>query len=585
MTAPSPAGVAAGGTGAEAIRAALTEAARALGAPDDVDPILERPRDPAFGDWATNLAMTLARPLRQKPREIADALVARMDLAAAGVRAAEVAGAGFINFRLDPAFVARGLAPIIEQGDAFGRDAAWAGERVVVEFVSANPTGPLHVGHGRQAALGDAISTLLAWQGWEVSREYYYNDAGAQIENLAKSVWARLAQRGGVDAALPDGGYHGDYIGEIADDFVRARDVAGEPAVDADVLRAGAEAIAAGRRPDDVELFEAVRAHAVAALRAEQDLDLRAFGVAFDTYYLESSLYTDGRVDGAVRALVDAGATYEQDGALFLRTTAYGDDKDRVMRRSAAKGGEYTYFVPDVAYHVTKWERGYRRAINVQGSDHHGTTARVRAGLQAAGLGIPEGYPEYVLHQMVTVVRGGEEVKISKRAGSYVTVRDLIDWVGRDAVRYFYLMRRGDSHLVFDVDLARSESDENPVYRVQMAHARMCGIFRTGGFDASAFDASAVEWALLAEPAEQELVTKLVDFPRVVSQAAESLEPHRVAAYLLEAANLAHAWYHKHHVLGQEPGLQVARLALARAAQVVIRNGLALLGISAPERM
>ena len=585
MTAPSPAGVAAGGTGAEAIRAALTEAARALGAPDDVDPILERPRDPAFGDWATNLAMTLARPLRQKPREIADALVARMDLAAAGVRAAEVAGAGFINFRLDPAFVARGLAPIIEQGDAFGRDAAWAGERVVVEFVSANPTGPLHVGHGRQAALGDAISTLLAWQGWEVSREFYYNDAGAQIENLAKSVWARLAQRAGVDAALPDGGYHGDYIAEIADDLVRARDVAGEPAVDADVRRAGAEAIAAGRRPDDVELFEAVRAHAVAALRAEQDLDLRAFGVAFDTYYLESSLYTDGRVDGAVRALVDAGATYEQDGALFLRTTAYGDDKDRVMRRSAARGGEYTYFVPDVAYHVTKWERGYRRAINVQGSDHHGTTARVRAGLQAAGLGIPEGYPEYVLHQMVTVVRGGEEVKISKRAGSYVTVRDLIDWVGRDAVRYFYLMRRGDSHLVFDVDLARSESDENPVYRVQMAHARMCGIFRTGGFDASAFDASAVEWALLAEPAEQELVTKLVDFPRVVSQAAESLEPHRVAAYLLEAANLAHAWYHKHHVLGQEPGLQVARLALARAAQVVIRNGLALLGISAPERM
>jgi len=256
-----------------------------------------------------------------------------------------------------------------------------------------------------------------------------------------------------------------------------------------------------------------------------------------------------------------------------------------VMRRSAERGGDYTYFVPDVAYHVTKWERGFRRAVNVQGADHHGTTARVRAGLQALGIGVPPGYPEYVLHQMVTVMRGGEEVKISKRAGSYVTVRDLIDWVGRDAVRYFYLMRRGDSHLVFDVDLARSESDENPVYRVQMAHARMCGIFRTGGFDASAFDASAVEWALLAEPAEQELVTKLVDFPRVVSQAAESLEPHRVAAYLLEAANLAHAWYHKHHVLGQEPGLQVARLALARAAQVVIRNGLALLGISAPERM
>jgi arginyl-tRNA synthetase len=355
--------------------------------------------------------------------------------------------------------------------------------------------------------------------------------------------------------------------------------------VDVEVLRAGAEAIAAGRRPADAALFEAVRVHAVAALRAEQDLDLRAFGVAFDTYYLESSLYTDGRVDLTVRSLVEAGATYEQDGALFLRTTAYGDDKDRVMRRSAARGGDYTYFVPDVAYHVTKWARGYKRAINVQGSDHHGTTTRVRAGLQALGVGIPEGYPEYVLHQLVTVMRGGEEVKISKRAGSYVTVRDLIDWVGRDAVRYFYLMRRGDSHLVFDVDLARSESDENPVYRVQMAHARMCGIFRTGGFDAEAFEADAVNWALLAEPAEQELATKLVDFPRVVSQAAEALEPHRVAAYLLEAANLAHGWYHKHHVLGQEPPLQVARLALARAAQVVLRNGLAVLGISAPERM
>jgi arginyl-tRNA synthetase len=418
-----------------------------------------------------------------------------------------------------------------------------------------------------------------------VSREFYYNDAGAQIENLAKSVWVRLAQHSGVDAALPESGYHGDYIAEIADDYVRARAAAGEPAPDVEVLRAGADAIAAGRRPDDAELFDAVRVHAVAALRAEQDLDLRAFGVAFDTYYLESSLYTDGRVARTVQALVDAGATYEEDGALFLRTTTYGDDKDRVMRRSAGKGGDYTYFVPDVAYHVTKWERGYRRAINVQGSDHHGTTTRVRAGLQALGVGIPEGYPEYVLHQMVTVMRGGEEVKISKRAGSYVTVRDLIDWVGRDAVRYFYLMRRGDSHLVFDVDLARSESDENPVYRVQMAHARMCGIFRTGGFDAEAFDASAVDWTQLAEPAEQELVTKLVDFPRVLSQAAESLEPHRVASYLLEVANLAHAWYHKHHVLGQEPPLQVARLALARAAQIVIRNGLSVLGISAPERM
>ncbi len=569
--------------GPDAIRSALVAAARAIGADDSVDVVLERPRDPAFGDWTTNLAMTLARSLRRKPREIADAIVGQLDLAAAGVRAVEIAGAGFLNFRLDPALVARGIAPILAQGANYGRDAAWAGERVVVEFVSANPTGPLHVGHGRQAALGDAVSALLAWSGWDVSREFYYNDAGAQIENLAKTVWARVAQRAGATAEVPEGGYHGEYVAEIADAFVAEH---GMP--DREVLYEGAIRIAEGRRPEQGHVFEQMRRFAVAALRAEQDLDLRAFGVAFDTYYLESSLYADGRVDRTVHALVEAGATYEQDGALFLRTTAFGDDKDRVMRRSAGKGGEYTYFVPDVAYHVTKWERGYARAVNVQGSDHHGTTARVRAGLQALGAGIPPGYPEYVLHQMVTVMRGGEEVKISKRAGSYVTVRDLIDWVGRDAVRYFYLMRKGDSHLVFDVDLARSESDENPVYRVQMAHARMSGIFRNAGLEGLDVDgilATPVEYGLLAEPAEQELITKLVDFPRVIGQAAESLEPHRVAAYLLETANLAHAWYHKHHVLGEEPALTAARLALARATQVVLRNALTLLGISAPDRM
>lgn len=569
--------------GPDAIRRALVAAARELGAGDAVDVVLERPRDPAFGDWTTNLAMTLARPLRRKPREIADALVGRLDLAAAGVRAVEVAGAGFLNFRLDPAVVARGIAPILAAGADYGRDPARGAGRVVVEFVSANPTGPLHVGHGRQAALGDAVSALLAAQGWDVDREFYYNDAGAQIDNLAKTVWARVAQLADVAASIPEGGYHGEYVAEIADAFVAAH---GMPA--AEVLHEGAIRIAEGFRPEQGHLFEAMRRFAVAALRAEQDLDLRAFGVAFDTYFLESSLYADGRVGAVVRALVDAGATYEEDGALFLRTTAYGDDKDRVMRRSAAKGGEYTYFVPDVAYHVTKWERGYRRAVNVQGSDHHGTTARVRAGLQALDIGIPEGYPAYVLHQMVTVVRGGEEVKISKRAGSYVTVRDLIDWVGRDAVRYFYLMRKGDSHLVFDVDLARSESDENPVYRVQMAHARMSGIFRNAaleGLDVDALLAGPVDYALLAEPAEQELVTKLVDYPRVVAQAADALEPHRVAAYLLELANLAHAWYHKHHVLGEAPALTTARLALARAAQTVLRNALGLLGISAPDRM
>ncbi len=547
---------------AEALRAEIARAARTLGAPDDIAPVLERPRDPSHGDWATNVAMTLAKPLGRKPRDIAEALVAAMSMADVGVASAEIAGPGFLNFRFDAGFLARGLLPILGNPEGWGRHELGHGERVVVEFVSANPTGPLHVGHGRQAALGDAISTLLEWTGWHVDREFYYNDAGAQIANLAKSTQARVRELAGQPLEIPEGGYHGEYIREIAQAYV-----AQHPG-DA----AGAD-------------LEAMRAFAVAALRHEQDLDLQAFGVKFDTYYLESSLYTDGLVDKTVEALRASGFTYEEDGALFLRTTAFGDDKDRVMKKSAAKGGDYTYFVPDVAYHVTKWERGYRRAINVQGADHHSTTTRVRAGLQALGVGIPEGYPEYVLHQMVTVMKGGEEVKISKRAGSYVTVRDLIDDVGRDAVRYFYLMRRGDSQLVFDIDLARSQSEENPVYYAQMAHARMCGIFRVGEIDATTVTADGVELSVLAEPAEQELIKQLLDFPAIVRGAAENLEPHRVAAWLLETARAAHTWYHKHHVLGEPEAITRARLVLARATQLGLAAGLRILGLSAPERM
>ena len=541
------------------IRAELSRAAVAIGAPAPVEPILERPRDPSFGDWTTNLAMTLARPLGRKPRDVAQALVDELRLDAAGVRAAEIAGPGFINFRLDPGLLARGLAEPLRLRDAYGRADATARGPVVVEFVSANPTGPLHTGHGRQAALGDAVATLLEWTGWRVSREYYYNDAGVQIANLGLSVQARVRELRGLDAALPEGGYHGEYIRDIAGTYVaeHAADVAG----------------------DDLA---AVTRHAVRELRKEQDGDLQAFGVRFDTYYLESSLYTDGKVEATVDALARAGVTYEHEGALWLRTTAFGDDKDRVMRK---RDGSYTYFVPDVAYHVTKWERGFPRAINVQGSDHHGTVARVRAGLQALGAGIPAGYPEYVLHQMVTVMKGGVEMKISKRAGAYVTVRDLVDDVGRDAVRYFFLMRKGDSQLVFDVDLARAQSEENPVYYIQMAHARMCGIFRVGGIDAAAVAADGVDWAVLAEPAEQELTKALLDFPRTVAGAAEALEPHRVATYLLDTARLAHLWYHKHHVLNEPEPIMRARLVLARAAQVVLRNGLGILGVTAPERM
>jgi arginyl-tRNA synthetase len=547
---------------AEALRAEIARAARALGAPDDVTPVLERPREVAHGDWSSNIAMLLAKSLSRKPRDIADAIIAAMDLESVGVRSAEIAGPGFLNFRLDAGYLAKGLLPILANPLAWGHTEFGQRARVVVEFVSANPTGPLHVGHGRQAALGDAISTLLEWTGWDVDREFYYNDAGAQIANLAKSTQARVRELGGLPLEIPEGGYHGEYIREIAQAYVLAHPED----------RAGND-------------LEAMRVFAVAALRHEQDLDLQAFGVDFDTYYLESSLYADGRVDRTVAALAASGYAFEEAGALFLRTTAFGDDKDRVMRKSAEKGGDYTYFVPDVAYHVTKWERGYRRAINVQGADHHSTTTRVRAGLQALGIGIPVGYPEYVLHQMVTVMKGGEEMKISKRAGAYVTVRDLIDEVGRDAVRFFFLMRRGDSQLVFDIDLARSQSEENPVYYVQMAHARMCGIFRVGEIDAATVSADGVDLSVLGEPAEQELIKQLLDFPAMVRAAADNLEPHRIAGWLQETARSAHTWYHKHHVLGEPEAITRARLVLARATQLGLSAGLRILGLSAPERM
>jgi arginyl-tRNA synthetase len=539
-------------TAAEQIRAELVRAARSLGAPEDVDPVLERPRETSHGDWATNLAMVLAKPLRTKPKVIAEKLRDSIDLGTAGVSKIDIAGPGFMNFWIDAARIASGVRDIIAAGERYGHSHGGAGAQVNVEFVSANPTGPLHVGHGRQAALGDAIATLLEVTGWKVTREFYYNDAGVQIENLAASVEARLKELNGERAEIPEGGYHGEYIREIAERY-----------------KANNEGLS-------------VREFAVRELRKEQDLDLQAFGVRFDRYFLESSLYTDGMVDDTVRLLIASGKTYEHDGAVWLRTTDFGDDKDRVMRK---RDGTYTYFLPDVAYHVTKWKRGFRRAIDVQGADHHSTMTRVRAGLQALEIGVSPNYPEYVLHQMVTVMKHGEEVKISKRAGSYVTVRDLINEVGRDAVRYFFLMRKSDSQLIFNVDLAASQSEENPVYYIQMAHARMCGIFRVGEIDRESVTADETSLAVLTEPEEQELIKALADFPALVASAAETLEPHRIATYLLETARLAHLWYHKHHVLEQSEDVTRGRLALARATQIVLRNGLTILGITSPERM
>ena len=535
--------------------ATLLSAALARVAPDAADAavLIERPRDPAHGDFACNLALQLAKRLKRNPRQFAELLAAAV-AADPYVARLEVAGAGFINIRLAPRAGQEAVARILAQGPTYGHARTAQAPKTMVEFVSANPTGPLHVGHGRQAALGDALAALLASQGHEVTREFYYNDAGAQIHNLALSVQARARGKRPEDPGWPADGYRGEYIEEIARNFVAGGGDTGDP--------------------------EAARKFAVAALRREQDADLQAFGVKFDVYYLESSLYTDGRVDAVVKALVAGGHTYEHEGALWLRTTDYGDDKDRVVRKS---DGSYTYFVPDVAYHVTKWERGYGKVINVQGTDHHSTVTRVRAGLQALNLGIPSGYPDYVLHSLVKVVRGGEEVKISKRAGSYVTLRDLVDWVGRDAVRFFLVSRRADSEFVFDVDLARAQTEENPVYYVQYAHARVCSVLSQWRGDAARLGAAPL--AALTGERERALMRRLAEFPEALAEAARELAPHAIAFYLRELAGEFHSYYNAERILVEDQATREARLALCAAVRQVLANGLALLGVRAPERM
>jgi len=485
--------------------------------------VLERPRDASHGDVACNIAMQLAKQLKQNPRP---------------------------------------------------RSRPGAGKQVILEFVSANPTGPLHVGHGRQAALGDALSSLFDAQGYQVTREFYYNDAGVQIQTLANSVQARARGFKPGDAEWPESAYNGDYIADIANDFKAGKTVSASD---------GQPASANG----NVEDIDSIRPFAVTYLRNEQDIDLQAFGVKFDNYYLESSLYADGKVNSAVETLIKAGHTYEQDGALWLRTTDFGDDKDRVMRKT---DGTYTYFVPDVAYHLVKWQRGFVQAINIQGSDHHGTIARVRAGLQAVDMGIPQGYPDYVLHKMVTVMKDGEEVKISKRAGSYVTVRDLIEWSGggdiakgRDAVRFFLISRKADTEFVFDVDVALKTTDENPVYYVQYAHARICRILENWGGDASTV--ANVDLSPLTAPTEATLLATLAAYPEMLARAQAELGPHQVAFYLRDLAANLHSFYFAEKVLVEDEAVKMARLALVIAARQVLRNGLALIGVSAPNKM
>ncbi|HET6545802.1 MAG TPA: arginine--tRNA ligase [Rhodanobacteraceae bacterium] len=545
---------------------------RANGTLPDGNPpafVIERTRSREHGDFATNAALLMAGVARRKPRELAEAIVSALPPCAEIARV-EIAGPGFINFFLSADACRREVAQALARGAAYGRSTDGDGRKVQVEFVSANPTGPLHVGHGRNAVIGDCLSRLLEATGWNVTREFYYNDAGVQIANLAVSVQARARGIAPDDEGWPENGYRGDYIAEV----VR-------------VYLDGATVEADGRRvtaSGDVDDLDAIQRFAVAWLRHEQDLDLKAFGVEFDGYFLESSLYADGKVEETVRELVAHGHTYEEGGALWLRSTDFGDDKDRVMRKS---DGSYTYFVPDIAYHLGKWQRGYRRAITVLGADHHGSLARVQAGLQALAAGIPRGWPDYVLYQMVTVMKGGEEMKLSKRAGSYVTLRDLIDEVGRDATRYFMVARRNDSQLVFDIDLARSQTNDNPVYYIQYAHARIASVGRQLGERGMTWNrASGVaRLDLLDTEHEHSLMFELSRYPEIVEAAAANLEPHIMAAYLRELAASFHAYYNTHQFLVEDNDLRDARLALAAATRQVLANGLDLLGISAPESM
>jgi len=550
------------------LQRALAAAVAQLAPDAALTPQFESPKQAAHGDLAITVAMQLAKPLRSNPRAVAEQLVAALKAQPAferWVSSLEIAGPGFINLRLAPAAKQAVVAEVLAAPDAFGRQPA-NGQKLMVEFVSANPTGPLHVGHARQGALGDSLCHLFQTQGWDVTREFYYNDAGVQIATLANSTQCRIKGLKPGDAGWPESAYNGDYIADIAADFLAKKTV-----------KADDREFTASGDPDDLD---GIRQFAVAYLRHEQDLDLQAFSVQFDNYYLESSLYTSGRVEKTVKALVDAGKTYEQDGALWLRSTDYGDDKDRVMRKS---DGSFTYFVPDVAYHIAKWERGFTKVINCQGTDHHGTIARVRAGLQGVGLGIPQGYPDYVLNTMVRVMRNGAEVKISKRAGSYVTLRDLIDWTSRDAVRFFLISRKADTEFTFDIDLALKQNDENPVFYVQYAHARICSVLAQGA--AQGLSHEGADLALLTAPAELALMLKLAEYPEMLSSAAASLAPHDVAFYVRDLAAAFHSYYAAERFLVEDKALAQARLALLSATRHVLRNALAVLGVSAPESM
>ena len=531
---------------------------------------LDRPKSIEHGDFSSNLAMMLAKPMKKNPRELATLIIEKLPTSPF-IEKVEIAGAGFINFYLNAKARTFIIHEILKNPEAYGQNTSGHDEKgkpqkVQIEFVSANPTGPLHVGHGRGAAIGDSLARLLKFNGWDVTREFYYNDAGAQIDNLTKSVHARCHNMDPSDPAFPEDGYRGEYIVEIANAFLNKESIECE-----------GKTIQASGNMDDLE---SIRQFSVAYLRHEQDQDLNAFQIKFDVFTLESSFYQNGQIEKVVASLIKNGFTYEEDNALWLKTTEFGDDKNRVMKKS---DGSYTYFIPDVAYHLNKWERGFKRVINEQGSDHHSTITRVRAGLQSLKLGIPETYPEYVLHQMITVMKGGEEVKLSKRAGSYVTLRDLIDEVGCDATRYFLIARKPDSQLVFDIDLAKTQNSDNPVYYIQYAHARIAGVLKQWGGDINQLNKANLDH--LKSSQELILIKRLSEFPEMVLHAGIELAPHTIANYLKDCAADLHSYYNDTKFLVEDEDEKLARLSLIRATQIVLKNGLDLLGVNAPEKM
>ena len=530
-----------------------------------IDIHIERPKTLEHGDYSTNIALQLTKILKKNPREIAQLIIEKIGLDPS-IDRLEIAGPGFINFYLSAAGKSSIIKNIFTQSINYGHNEAGKNQKLQVEFVSANPTGPLHIGHGRGAAIGDSLARIMQANGWDVTREFYYNDAGQQINNLALSVQSRIKGIEPDDTNFPEDGYRGDYILEIADAYSNCKTVE----VDGEIVKSNGN-------PDDVEN---IKKFSVAFLRKEQNIDLDAFQTTFDVFTLESTFYQNKDVEKVLDLLEKNGFSYKKDDATWLKTTTFGDDKDRVMIKT---DGSYTYFVPDVAYHLNKWERGFVRVINEQGADHHSTITRVRAGLQGLNLSIPKNWPEYVLHQMVTVTKNNQEVKISKRAGSYVTLRDLIDEVGSDATRYFLLARKPDSQLIFDIDLAKSQTNDNPVYYIQYAHARICAVLNQVLMtkeDLHNFDES-----LLTSTHEHQLIKRLSEFPEIILLSASESSPHYIATFLKDLAADFHSYYNANKFLSDDKALQNARLALIGATKIVIKNGLQLLGISAPEKM